>query len=150
MAANKKGSYNMKTLIVEDELTSRIFLETFLSRYGECHVAVNGKEAVEASQMAADNGSPYELICMDIMMPGMSGQEAVKQIRAFEEARGVFSTRGAKIIMITAVDEIKEVSRSFHELCDAYLVKPVDLRDLIGALQSFQLVDIGKAAHGQS
>ena len=42
--------------------------------------------------------------------------------------------------MITAVDEIKEVSRSFHELCDAYLVKPVDPRNLISALQSFQLV----------
>ena len=38
----------MKTLIVEDDFTSRLFLQTFLSRYGECHIAVNGKEAVEA------------------------------------------------------------------------------------------------------
>ena len=80
----------MKTLIVEDELTSRIFLQTFLSRHGECHVAVNGREAVEAFRMAAANGSPYDLICMDIMMPGMDGQEAVKQVRALEEAQGVF------------------------------------------------------------
>ena len=77
----------MKTLIVEDDFTSRLFLQTFLSRYGDCHMAVNGKEAVEAFQMATDNGSPYHLICMDIMMPEMDGQEAVRQVRALEEAR---------------------------------------------------------------
>jgi two-component system chemotaxis response regulator CheY len=38
----------MRTLIVEDDFTSRLLLQTFLSRYGECHVAINGKEAVEA------------------------------------------------------------------------------------------------------
>jgi two-component system, chemotaxis family, chemotaxis protein CheY len=38
----------MRTLIVEDDSTSRLLLQTFLSRYGECHVAMNGKEAVEA------------------------------------------------------------------------------------------------------
>ena len=79
----------MKTLIVEDDFTSRLFLQTFLSRYGECHIAVNGREAVEAFRMAADNGSPYDLICMDIMMPEMDGQEAVKQIRALEEAQAL-------------------------------------------------------------
>ena len=52
----------MKTLIVEDDFTSRLLLQTFLSRYGECHLAVNGKEAVEAFRMALDNGSPYNLI----------------------------------------------------------------------------------------
>jgi two-component system chemotaxis response regulator CheY len=37
----------MHTLIVEDDFTSRLLLQTFLSRYGECFVAVNGQEAVE-------------------------------------------------------------------------------------------------------
>jgi len=131
----------MKTLIVEDDFTSRLFMQTFLSRYGECHVAVNGKEAVEAFRTATDQGSPYDLICMDIMMPEMDGKEAVKQVRALEEARGVLSHHGVKIIMTTAVTDMKDVMQSFQDLCDAYLFKPIDTAKLLSELKSFQLTN---------
>jgi len=131
----------MKTLIVEDDFTSRLFMQTFLSPYGECHIAINGKEAVEAFRIATDHGSPYNLICMDIMMPEMGGQEAVKQVRALEEARGVLSHHGVKIIMTTAVTDLREVIESFQELCDAYLFKPIDTAKLLSELKSFQLVN---------
>jgi two-component system chemotaxis response regulator CheY len=131
----------MKTLIVEDDFTSRLFLQTFLSRFGECHIAVTGKEAVEAFRMSTDNGSPYDLICMDIMLPEMDGQEAVKQIRAMEQARRAnLPSRGVKIIMTTAVTDIKVVMQSFRDLCDAYLFKPIDTTKLLSELKSFQLV----------
>ena len=130
----------MKTLIVEDDFTSRLFLQTFLSRYGECHIAVNGKEAVKAFRMATDSASPYDLICMDIMLPEMDGKEAVKQMRTVEEARGVNSTHGSKIIMTTAVTDMKDIVQSFRELCDAYLFKPIDTAKLVSELKSLQLV----------
>jgi two-component system chemotaxis response regulator CheY len=130
----------MKTLIVEDDFTCRLVLQTFLSRYGECHVAVNGWEAVEAFRAALDGGQPYNLICMDVMMPEMNGQEAVKHVRSLEEAHGVLSTSAVKIIMTTALNDIKDVMRCFHELCDAYLVKPIDLSQLLAQVRSYQLV----------
>ena len=74
-------------------------------------------------------------------MPEMDGQEAVKQVRAMEEARGVLSHHGVKIIMTTAVTDMKEVMQSFHELCDAYLFKPIDTAKLLSELKSFQLID---------
>ena len=134
----------MKTLIVEDDFTSRLVLNTFLSRYGECHVAVNGWEAVEAFRSALESGQRYDLICMDIMLPEMNGREAVKQVRALEAAQGTPSNSGVKIIMTTAVDDIKEVMRCFSELCDAYLVKPIDLSQLLSQVRSYQLVPIGQ------
>jgi two-component system chemotaxis response regulator CheY len=77
---------------------------------------------------------------MDILMPEMNGQEAIKQIRAVERARGVLSTAGAKIIMTTAVEDMKEVIRSFQEFCDAYLVKPIDVAELLVHLRKFGLI----------
>ncbi len=130
----------MKTLIVEDDFTSRLVLHTFLSRYGECHIAVNGREAVAAFRTALEHGQRYDLVCMDIMMPEMDGREAVKQVRALEEANGILSTSGAKIIMTTAVSDITEVARCFEQLCDAYLVKPINLAELLKQVKSYQLV----------
>jgi two-component system chemotaxis response regulator CheY len=130
----------LRVLLVEDDFASRLLLQTFLSRYGECHVAVNGKEAVEAFRSALERGERYDLICMDIMMPEMDGREAVRQVRALEEEYGIFSTSGAKIIMTTAVDDIREVVRCFRELCDAYLVKPIDLTKLLSQMKSYRLV----------
>jgi two-component system chemotaxis response regulator CheY len=126
---------------VEDDFASRLVLQTFLLRYGECHVAANGREAVEAYRSAWQLQQRYNFVCMDIMMPEMDGCEAVRQLRAFEESQGVLSTHGAKIIMTTTVHDIREVIRCFMELCDAYLMKPIDLAKLIGHMKSYQLIE---------
>jgi len=86
----------MRALIVEDDFTSQLLLQTFISKYGECHVAVNGKEAVAAFRASLANGQPYDVICMDVMMPEMDGRTAISEIRALEEAGGTFSTHGVK------------------------------------------------------
>jgi two-component system chemotaxis response regulator CheY len=130
----------MRVLLVEDDFSSRLVLQTFLSKHGECHVAVNGKEAVDAFRSALEHGERYHLICMDIMMPELDGRQALRQIRDLEEKFGILSATGAKIIMTTAVNDVKEVGRCFHELCDSYLVKPIDLATLLGQMKSYQLV----------
>jgi two-component system chemotaxis response regulator CheY len=134
------GGAQLRTLLVEDDFASRLLLQTFLSCYGQCHVGVNGREAVEAVRSSLELGRPYHLICMDIMMPEMDGREAVRQVRALEEAHGILSTSGAKIIMTTTVSDVKEVSQCFHELCDAYLMKPIHLAELLAKMKSYQLV----------
>jgi two-component system chemotaxis response regulator CheY len=135
-----QGGMRLRVLLVEDDFASRLLLQTFLSRYGECHIAVNGREAVEAVRSSLERGQKYDLICMDIMMPEMDGREAVRRVRALEEEHGIRSTFGSKIIMTTAVDDIKEVVRCFKELCDSYLMKPIDLTELLKQMKSYQLV----------
>lgn len=130
----------MKTLIVEDDFTSRLLLQQILKGYGALDVAVNGQEAVAAVRVAMDAGEPYDLVCLDIMMPEMDGQRALREIRALEESRTILSHEGAKIFMITALDRVKDVSQAFYGLCDAYLVKPVEKAQLLEKLQTFQLV----------
>jgi two-component system chemotaxis response regulator CheY len=127
----------MKTLIVEDDFTSRLLLQEIMKQFGPAHIAVNGREAVDAVRTGMESGETYDVICLDIMMPEMDGYEALSQIRALEEARGILPPRGAKIFMVTALDGIKNVSRGFRGLCDSYLVKPVEKARLIEQLRSF-------------
>ena len=130
----------MKTLIVEDDFTSRLLLQELLKSYGPLHVAVNGKEAVEAAIAAREAGEPYDLICLDIMMPEMDGQEALRRIREQEEARNTLSSNGAKIVMTTALDDIKNVSAAYQSLCDGYLTKPIQKAKLLEELRKLELI----------
>jgi CheY-like chemotaxis protein len=139
-AAHAHHGGHLRVLLAEDDFASRLLLQTFLSRYGECHVAVNGREAVEAVRSALVRGQRYDLICMDIMMPEMDGREAVRQVRALEMEFGILSTYGAKIVMTTTVSDVKEVIRCFRELCDAYLMKPIDLAELLSQMKSYRLI----------
>jgi len=130
----------MKILIVEDDFTSRIIMQEFLKGYGEVHITVNGKEAIEAVNLSLELGAPYALICLDVMMPEMDGQTALRHIRDMEASRGILSTDGAKIIMTTALGDVKNAMSAFHNLCDAYLVKPIDRAKLLEALRKLGLI----------
>ena len=130
----------MRTLIVEDDLTSQILLRSFLSKFGECKVAANGKQALAAFSAAQKSGQSYDLICMDIMMPEMDGQSAVRQIRVLEQAAGKSTTEGVKIIMTTAAADSQNVMQSFDSSCDAYLFKPINTGKLLEHIRDFHLI----------
>jgi two-component system chemotaxis response regulator CheY len=130
----------VKTLIVEDELTSRVMLRGILKRYGPPQVAMNGKEAVEAVRVALEAGDPYNLICLDIMMPEMNGQEALKRIRQMEEEAGVGSAKRSKVIMTTAHSDRDNVLEAIQSQCDYFLVKPIDARILLQELRRMGLI----------
>jgi two-component system chemotaxis response regulator CheY len=135
----QQGGGRLRALVVEDGPAGRLLLKTFLSRYGECRVVLNGREGVEAFRSALEQGQKYDLICLDIMMPEMDGREALRQMRALEKAHGMLSS-GARIIMTTAVSEVKEVIQCFQEFCDSYLTKPIDLAELLSQMKSYELI----------
>ncbi len=130
----------LRFLLAEDDFASRMVMHTFLSRYGSCDVAINGREATESFRLALEQDRAYHLVCLDIMMPEVDGLQTIRLLRELEEARGISSTQGAKIIMTTAVEELSSVSRCFMELCDAYLTKPIDLSRLLAQIRAFQLI----------
>lgn len=117
----------MKILIVEDDYASRKFIMNFMKQYGECDVTVDGMEAVDAYMMAKEDGQPYDLICLDVMMPVMDGYQVLKAIRDMETQEKVADSDRVKIIMMTALNQEQHVKKAFEMGCTVYCAKPLDL-----------------------
>ena len=125
----------MRILIADYDLASRKAILKFLSAYGECDVTVDGMEAIDAFMMALEEEDPYDLICLDVMMPVMDGYQALKNIRDIEREHNVDPADQARVIMTTALNEEKNVKKAFELGCTVYCAKPIDLEKLKGMLE---------------
>jgi len=125
----------MKILIVEDDFVSRKILNTQLASLGEVDCAANGNEAFTAVKMAIEDNQPYDLICLDIMMPEVDGIVALKKIRQLEAQKGLNPEKRSKIIMTSAVSDKKYVVSAVQANCNGFLVKPIDQARLFDELR---------------
>lgn len=130
----------MKTLLAEDDFASRKFMDQYLSQYGECDVTVDGEEAVDAFMMALEDGEPYDLVCLDVMMPVLDGYQVLKAIRDIEAERDTPKEDRVKIIMTTALNEERNVKKAFELGCEAYSGKPIDVDRFEEVLRRLNLI----------
>jgi two-component system chemotaxis response regulator CheY len=134
----------MKILIVEDDMVSRRFLGKFLAQYGECDIVVDGMEALDAYLIAVKENDPYDLICLDIMMPKVDGVKVLKAIRDFEIQRGILPEDRVKIIIITALADTEFVNKAFELGCEAYAAKPVDTEKLVEVMNKLGIIQLSQ------
>jgi two-component system chemotaxis response regulator CheY len=116
----------MHILVVEDDFISRRLLCRYLEPFGGADVAINGSEAVDAVRSALNSDTYYDLICLDIMMPGMSGHEVLGLIREMEKMHGLSAGNGAKVVMTTALEDHNSIRQAFSSTADGYVVKPIE------------------------
>lgn len=120
-------------LAVDDEPD---FLEVLTPRLESAGYQVikasDGKEAIGMYVHSITKNDPIHLILLDIMMPGMSGIEALEAIRKEEELRGIPLGRGVPIIMLTALK--RPFMDSFNRGCDDYIIKPFNDVDLLNKI----------------
>jgi two-component system chemotaxis response regulator CheY len=132
----------MKCLIVDDDFVSRRILKEILSKFGDCDIAINGQEAIDSFKMVHEEKRPYDLILMDIMMPGIDGMDALRCIRAFEKERRIPPSLEVKVIMTTALDDPHTVITSFNKCeADAYIVKPLTKDKVLKEMRSLKLME---------
>ena len=124
----------MRILVVDDDFVSRMKIKALLSGYGNCDMAPNGELAIRIFKKAHREKNPYRLITMDINMPGMTGQQVVHKIREWEESQGIKNNQLANILMITIHNSIENITTSFEEGCEWFLVKPVTPENLREAM----------------
>ncbi len=133
----------IKILIVEDEFISRTLLKEILTPFGDCDVVTNGVEAIKALEESyCTDGTRYDLVCLDIMMPKLSGHEVLRDMRRIEKEQGIYGPDVAKVIMVTALDDAKNIMEAMVEgRCAAYLTKPISRINLLEQLYQLQLIE---------
>ena len=127
----------MRILIAEDDRLSRVFLKKFLSSYGTCDVAVDGMEALDAFMEAVKQKEPYDLLCLDIMMPRVDGLKVLKAIRVLEKQHNLKHTC---IMMMTALADVEYVDQASELGCDAYAAKPIDTEKVESVMRNLKLI----------
>jgi CheY-like chemotaxis protein len=116
-----------RVLVAEDAQASQILIRKLLEKYGlEVTVVEDGRQVV---QKALDGS--YDLILMDMQMPGMTGFEATRILR--EQGFVV------PIIALTASALKSDESKCLQASCDAYLTKPINRAELLKTLQRYLL-----------
>lgn len=132
----------MRCLVVEDEDFGREMLLCILSEYAEIvDTACDGAEGLKKFVQAVNEGRPYQLVCLDIMMPVMDGQEALRRMRHFEKESAIPCSQAAVIIMTTALDSLEEIQNAIWQGdCNNYMVKPISQADLLALLNKYKLI----------
>ncbi|WP_320043377.1 HDOD domain-containing protein [uncultured Desulfobacter sp.] len=124
----------MKILIVDDENISRNILLAKMADMGTCVAVDNAKEALAEIDKAKTENQPFDLITLDVSMPGMGGQELLEHIRKKEDQNKIPKKNRAKIIMITARMNLGTINACIKRGCNGYLTKPISKVQLVQSL----------------
>lgn len=117
----------MRILIADDDFVNRRFLEKILEEYGEVIAVDNGMSAVDEASTAMEGQQLFDLICLDIMMTRLDGYKTLEAIREAEKKYAVHKENRAKVIMISALDEVVLDDIQVCSDYDAYICKPIIL-----------------------
>ncbi|MFH0754799.1 MAG: response regulator [Candidatus Omnitrophota bacterium] len=118
-----------KILVVDDNFANRQLMVEVLREAAVCDIATNGREAFEAYQISQEKKNYYDLVLLDIAMPGVDGLAFLNMVREVEKMAKVRVGEGLPIIMVTAFD--KPFVRAFNAGCDDYILKPIDPGQLL-------------------
>jgi two-component system, chemotaxis family, chemotaxis protein CheY len=133
----------MKILAIDDEMTALTKMKVLLSAYGDCTMATNSAKGLQLCAAAIQDGTPYDLITIDIQMPGASGLDLVAAIKRLETSHNV---PASKKIMVSASGTVENLLSAKSKGCDGFIVKPVKRDTLAEKMADLGLVKPDPAA----
>lgn len=121
----------LRVLVVDDNATNRRIFAKMLEGFG-CHVTAvgSGVEVLPTLIRGLLVSAPYKLVLLDMQMPGMDGEDALRMIRKEP------LTQNVQVIVLTSMGRRSELSRLNELGCAGYLLKPVKQSQLLETLAS--------------
>jgi two-component system chemotaxis response regulator CheY len=126
----------MKVLVVDDDPVQVALITELVEIFDVDHVD-DGNKALAKFKQAHANGEPYELLFMDLMMPGYDGYMLLEAIREYEKKNNLCRLNSVVISGKKVEDGLTD---GLNSQCDDYLVKPVDSDTLLRSLENLGLV----------
>ncbi|MBM3269270.1 MAG: response regulator [Candidatus Sericytochromatia bacterium] len=132
---------NLRVLVVEDEPTNREIAEVILTSQG--HEVVSCRTGQEALDLLVDKGERFDVILMDVLMPGMDGLEVTRRLRTVDR------TRDVPIICVSAKASGSDYAAGLAAGANSYLRKPYRRRELLQAIDDVLRGASGPEANGR-
>ena len=120
----------MKTLIVDDNIVNRSSIQKIIEDLGPNESAINGQDAIDMFKLHLNHSEPFDLVLLDIVMPGMDGIKVLKKLRELEKQFALPPEKRARIVMVTSHSHKDVVLAALQSGCDGYIVKPLR-RDVV-------------------
>ncbi len=124
----------MNILIADDTVSDRILLRSYLKKMG--HEVIDFGNGEDVVDHVSENYASLDLVIMDVMMPGIDGQEAARRIRALEDEEWL------PIIFLSGQTEDKDLAAGIDAGGDDYLFKPVNKTVLIAKMHAMQRISV--------
>lgn len=129
----------MRVLIVDDDQAIRSLLAKLLSRVADCVQVGDGPAALDGFLAAHRAGEPFNVVTLDIDMPGMDGHAVLAKIREYEQENGIDESAAVRVLMSSAHGDPDNVYGAFAGGCGAYLQKPITIEKLLEQLRKLGL-----------
>lgn len=113
----------MRSLVIDDEPIARLQLRLLLESRGPVDEAPDAIAGLQRIRDAIADNDPFDLVCIDLSMPGPSGIDAIKMVKDVDQKlrRG----KHTNVVVVTASDDQKDMRAALHQHVDGYLLKPV-------------------------
>ena len=113
----------MRSLVIDDEAVARLHLRMLLETRGPVDEAPDAVAGLARIREAFAARVPYDLVCIDLSMPGTGGIEAIRMLH--EVDRTLRDGRHTHVVVVTASDDQKDIRAALHQHVDGYLLKPI-------------------------
>lgn len=125
--------YSCKILVCDDSKVSRVMLKNVLLKMGYKNVieSQSGFQAVDLLEESCLKKEQFDLVFMDIIMPGISGIDTVKKIRELDE-----SMKKVPIVMVSAEAERTTVINALVAGANDYILKPIEPQSVCDKVQT--------------